>query len=179
MGGYGSTRWGGYRAKTLVEDCRVLDLKSLIQEKVVRPGSSFNGRWSWMRDGAPVASIRIQTVVGLEDGRIGLSYEVTRNGVPQDMKAGIDLETTKLVSGGRRWWFCCPASRDGEPCRRRCSKLYLTPRSPVFACRTCWDLRYESNRTSRKWDSLLGRLTKELNLPPGYVKQMDREFRRS
>jgi hypothetical protein len=49
----------------------------------------------------------------------------------------VHMDATGCRFGGVRWWFCCPK------CRRRCTKLYL-PRGPVFLCRICHDLTYES-----------------------------------
>lgn len=65
--------------------------------------------------------------------------------------------------GGRRWWFICPLSVNGKPCRRRVGKLY-SPHSEWFGCRHCFDLTYESTRESelyragRERDKIIERL---------------------
>ena len=178
MGGSGSTRWGYYRAKPLVEDARTLSLGRLLEEKVVVAGRSGSGKIEWKDQwGAPVASVRFKTKLGLEEGELLLSYAIVRDGEKRLWETRVDLETTSLPSGGRRWWFVCPASRM-EPCRRRCTSLYLTKDSTLFRCRTCAGLVYTSSRESRKWDSMFGKLSRLMRVPPEDLKGLDREIRR-
>ena len=49
---------------------------------------------------------------------------------------------TKCHLGGRRPWFKCMTTINGEVCGRRVAKLY----APCFACRHCLGLVYESQR---------------------------------
>jgi hypothetical protein len=51
------------------------------------------------------------------------------------------LEQTPCNFGGTRSWFICPNSE----CGRRCGKLYLQV-GDRWACRTCADARYRSQR---------------------------------
>jgi hypothetical protein len=65
------------------------------------------------------------------------------------------LTFTPLRSGGRRWWWVCPA------CQRRVDVLYLPPGRDRLGCRRCCQLVYRSQYTvgpvaSRKARPLLG-----------------------
>jgi hypothetical protein len=85
----------------------------------------------------------------------------------------VPLLTSRLVSGGLRWWFRCPACRGGgPPCGRRVGKLYLPPGGKVFACRHCYDLAYTSSRESRKYNSMFRSLAAETKLPVAVVKRV-------
>jgi hypothetical protein len=107
-----------------------------------------------------------------ESGSLRLTYAVGRGGQERaSLDYVVPLVTTVLASGGRRWWFLCPACRGGGPaCGRRVGMLYLPPGGRVFACRGCHDLAYTSSRESRKWDGLMGRLAAGTGCPPGAVK---------
>jgi hypothetical protein len=181
MGGYGSTRWSGYRGRTLVESCKVLDLNQLFRDQAIRPEIFSTNQVTWTRDGEPIASIGIKSEVGLTSGSIVLIFTVTQGTKRHDVRVRVSLETTEIVSGGRRWWFRCPAHKNGVSCNRRCLKLYLPPESEVFACRKCWELAYRSNRESGKWDSFLfrmARMTGLSDLSPERIKLLDRMMTR-
>jgi hypothetical protein len=161
MGGYGSGRWGWSKsdAKTLVESCWVLDINWLVQEGVVRPDQYRQGGVSWTRNEEKVASIGYEVNAQGDGGTLRLTYTVGRDGpekIAQDYV--VPLVTSRIVSGGRRWWFQCVA------CRRRVGKLYLPPGGKIFACRHCYDLAYTSSRESRKWDGMF----KELAASTGF-----------
>ena len=82
----------------------------------------------------------------------------------------VDLETTPCNFGGQRWWFLCPLTRNGRPCRRRCGKLYSPPGNLYFGCRRCNDLTYRSCQESHKFDSLFHLLAKQTDLDFDTVK---------
>jgi hypothetical protein len=174
MGGIGSGRWGwgNSDAKVLVENCRVLDLNALVRDGVVRAGTGrVCSGLTWRRNEVAVASVRLEVFTTDTGGTLRLSYALKRGDQQKELDYHVDLETTALVSGGRRWWFRCPARRQGgPPCRRRCAKLYLPPRSDVFACRRCHDLAYASSRESRKWDSMFRELAASTGIPLADVK---------
>ena len=162
MGGYGSGRWGCGKsdAKTLVEDCRTLDMVRLVRDRSIRAYHRGNGTIIWSRNGEKVASIGYEVNTGPNDGTIRLHYTSERGGEEKILlDYTIPLTTIGFVAGGRQWWFRCNASRNNGPsCGRRVRKLYLPPRGRVFACRHCHDLAYRSNRESRKWDGVLKEL---------------------
>ena len=56
----------------------------------------------------------------------------------------IELATTPCRYGGLRYWFICPLVKNGYPCHRRITKLYLPSGGTYYGCRHCYDLTYES-----------------------------------
>jgi hypothetical protein len=177
MGGYGSGRWGTNDAKTLVEDCRILDLTQFVREKIVRPGVWRNGQCTWSRDGEQVASIGYTAETWTDSGNLRLKYTVGRDDDRRSLDYKVPLVTTRLCSGGRRWWFRCVASRDNGPtCGRRAAKLYLPPAGWIFACRSCYDLAYTSSRESRKWDGMYRQLAADTGLSFQTVKRTMRNW---
>ncbi|MES3005471.1 MAG: hypothetical protein V4664_00840 [Patescibacteria group bacterium] len=64
----------------------------------------------------------------------------------------IPLTTTPCRFGGFRYWFICPAYRNGKYCGRRVGVLYRI--GDYFACRNCHDLTYESRKLSGKFKKL-------------------------
>jgi hypothetical protein len=176
MGGYGSGRWGTSKrgARTLVESCRALDMKHLVREGLVHPNADHAAAWEWLgRDGAVLASIRVEVRTGADSGSVRLCYTVTR-GEERDLQDyPIPLEATTIGSGGRRWWFRCMASRDGGPaCRRRARVLYLPPGGRVFACRACYGLAYASSRESRQYSGMFRGLGADFGMSGREVKRV-------
>lgn len=175
MGGSGSGRWGGSNpdAKTLVEDCRRLDLRLLVREGAVRPGAMTTGRWTWSRGGKEVASVGYEAQAAEDHGTLRLVYTVTRGEAKTDVDYRVALETTLLPSGGRRWWFRCLARRGGgPPCGRRAATLYLPPGATYFACRSCHRLAYTSSRESRRWDRMFRQLASSTGFPVEEVRRV-------
>ena len=58
----------------------------------------------------------------------------------------VPLVTTRPHYGGLRWWFRCPNTK----CGRRVGKLYMPPGEPLFLCRHCHDLAYQSSQEHDK-----------------------------
>jgi hypothetical protein len=85
----------------------------------------------------------------------------------------VDLTTTDLPWGGKRFWFQCPIIG----CRNRVAKLYLPPNSVYFGCRNCHNLTYRSSQEQRAFASLYRSLANSLigNYPgitPNHVKSV-------
>jgi len=125
MGGLGS---GYFRAKKrTVDRCLVLDVNVLA-----RQGRAGQLNWRDQRTGERLLAMRYRA-----DGRRVMLACV-------EWSEAIGLTTTRLVSGGLRWWFECPR------CGRRMGRLYVPPGERVFACRLCHNLTYlASQRTPR------------------------------
>ena len=163
MGGYGSGRWRTY-TKQAVEDGLVLPISALRES--LRNGRPWRGSVDWSRGSKRGASIGIdfQPEKG-GAGRLRAYYTTTRSGGDKsDSDYWIDLEMTPCNFGGQRWWFLCPLTRNGRPCRRRCGKLYSLPGHLYFGCRRCNDLTYRSCQESHKFDSLFHLLAKQTDL---------------
>lgn len=122
MGGPGSgRRWGRTAGRTTVEATAGLDVLELARGGFLRPGSRV--LWGWtFSDGT-------RRMVHLEAKEQAFSVD----------DAPILLEWTPCRFGGARPWFRCPR------CLRRTVKLHAFA-GGAFACRTCLDVRYESQR---------------------------------
>lgn len=152
MGGPGSGR-DPYAYTATVGECRTLDVNKL-KGYTRQPGTRFRWVW-WPVDGSkddPSASITIH-VEGDPWERaeaFRLKFTVTDHwtGEERDHDYRVPLEYTPCHLGGDRPWFRCPGVVNDKPCRRRCAKLHLPPGEDLFLCRECYNLGYQSSRTS-------------------------------
>jgi hypothetical protein len=64
----------------------------------------------------------------------------------------VPITWTNCHFGGRRPWFTCCARVNGRDCRRRVAVLYAA--GALFACRSCYNLAYESQKGSSTLRSL-------------------------
>jgi hypothetical protein len=87
------------------------------------------------------------------DGEVAVSH--TRpSGEPGETDAyTVRLTFTPLRSGGRRWWWVCPA------CERRVDVLYLPQGRDRLGCRRCCRLVYRSQYAA-------GRVARRKGRPP-------------
>jgi hypothetical protein len=132
MGGYGSgRRWS---SKNTTSGYLRLDIRRLRRRQCLGPGKSF--RWYWTLNDQPYANIDIRS----HFGHIVLSYRHRRGPDNwQSKEYSVQLTETPCNFGGVREWFLCPA----RGCGRRVAVLYG---GEIFACRTCHQLAYESQR---------------------------------
>jgi hypothetical protein len=142
MGGYGSGRRRDHKKQT-VESCRALDIALLSRKGVLKRGTWNSGGLTWTAaSGDKCASVGFELQTGelqAGDGAMWVRLQYTVGGIaPMDYR--VPLETTPLHFGGERWWFRCP----GAGCGRRVRKLYLCGHGPLFACRHCYNLTYDS-----------------------------------
>jgi hypothetical protein len=140
--------------KSCTDDLRALDVRRLARDGLLQPGRSF--AWSWMRNGATVATINITP----GSYSVTLDYRHKPHGREwQDKSYPVRLAHSACNMGGQRAWWLCPASG----CGRRAALLYLGS-SGVFACRHCYRLAYRSqmetahDRTFRRANNLRTRL---------------------
>jgi hypothetical protein len=152
MGGPGSGNRWRYGAKSTTDDYRILDVRRLAREGMLRPG--YWGGWEWMRDGETVASIQMRA----EQDRVVLVYRHRSGGGEwKDDQYPVRIVRTPCNLGGSRAWFICPALG----CGRRVAILYG---GGIFACRHCHQLAYasarehESDRAARRADRVRARL---------------------
>jgi hypothetical protein len=107
------------------------------------------GGWQWTdaHTGEKKASIGVEVLTGANWGRVRLHYRVTPpGGEGRDLDYIVPLVTTRPHYGGLRWWFRCPNTK----CGRRVGKLYMPPGEPLFLCRHCHDLAYQSSQEHDK-----------------------------
>jgi hypothetical protein len=65
-------------------------------------------------------------------------HDVVRNGVLEQVDQTIEVESwDPFGRNSDRHWLICPNQRDGEPCRRRASKLLLVDGETQPKCRRC------------------------------------------
>jgi len=127
MGGSGSTRWNGTPTR------RQADGSFRLPAPPAWMVEARAGLWRWQKFGYFVR-------FDLDGPAEALLRYPTRRGAARQ---SVGLESTPANLGGSRWWWLCP------DCDRRCGKLYLPPRSDLFACRLCHALSYESAQASR------------------------------
>lgn len=74
-----------------------------------------------------------------------LRYTHTSNwdGEKSDMNFNVELATTPCnLGGGRRYWFICPLTKNGQYCGRRIGVIYAVGK--WFGCRYCGNIAYNS-----------------------------------
>jgi hypothetical protein len=152
MGGRGSGSWYRWNKKDTVDDGLFMDINKLVRDGLVRDFSVGSLRWTNGRTGEESASIGFVLEPLGEDGlTMRLHYTRTeRNGDKENLNYPITLQTTQPNYGGRRYWFTCPLTVNGWPCRRRVGKIYLPPGGRYFGCRHCYNLTYKSCQESDK-----------------------------
>lgn len=134
----------GQDGKETTSQCRTLDVRRLQRDGLLIPGRVF--RWHWTRDAEEVASLG----VAVETGRVILDYKHRSNGGEWQLQNyPVYLDWTACNLGGQRAWFLCPS----KGCGRRVAKLYS---GPIFSCRHCHRLVYQSQRETG-FDRLLRR----------------------
>jgi hypothetical protein len=136
MGGWGSGRSWGHKAKRNTAAFPLLDVRHLQREGLFWAGLAFPHPLT--QNGERTASINLRVDAEL----VTLSYRYSSTETEwQPVEQPVHLEWTPCNYGGRRAWFRCPA----ESCGRRVAILYFLG---VFACRHCHQLAYWSQRCS-------------------------------
>jgi hypothetical protein len=152
MGGFGSGRWRGHSKKTTVEECHRLDILRLGQAGILRAAmAGTKGVWHEFSQSKVIAALTyVLDTTDMDCPWLQLSYQLSRT--HEAFEYAIALQTTRLHSGGRRWWFTCPLITRGRACERRVGKLYLPPGARYYGCRHCYDLTYTSCQESHLYD---------------------------
>jgi hypothetical protein len=165
----------GRTRRLTTEGCLKFDASALRRDGVfvAKPGTLFASTWT---DPSGQEILRATLWLELEtSGRLALRI------VHGDFKAlpapanlsrlTIELVTTPCRFGGQRFWFLCPLTRDGIPCKRRVRVLHLPAGAQFFGCRACHDLTYRScQEHNKRIDSLL-RAPDELMRLPAAAKE--------
>ena len=131
MGGFGSGRHH-YSGKSTTDDYLRLDIRKLHRDRLMTVGHTYSLRWS--SRGEEIGSIQTRR----EYDCVVLMYRHRRpNDDWKSYEYRVFLDWTPCNYGGERFWFICPA----QGCTRRVAILYG---GPIFACRHCHQLGYES-----------------------------------
>ena len=161
MGGFGSGKWSDVcRRKQSVELCREISIKFLKDNGFLDANKIGNIHWK-NAAGEVVGSVEVQTFISDDNDKTRLEVAI---GGYVNRRQKIELTTTPCHYGGWRWWFVCPAVKDGVYCGNRVGKLYLPPAGQHFGCRKCYDLTYESCQKSHKYDRIVDHIPEDMDL---------------
>lgn len=139
MGGYGSG-WTEYATTPTVEACSHLE-SDVFSDVVDDPDvSHVDLKWS---DTRQIRAFIDHAKDGEYADAVRLTYTVRPEGDDaREYEYHVALDYTECNFGGVRPWFRCPW------CDTRRGKLCLPSRRERFACRECYDLGYQSSRSS-------------------------------
>jgi hypothetical protein len=145
MGGFGSGR-STYATSPTVGQCHHLDVNE-VKDALEYPGTTATYTWrDDYGDGEKVAEIAVSVTGPADADRatgVRLRYTATKHGdAPRRYDYRVPVTYTPCNFGGERPWFQCPR------CGDRVGKLYRPPARARFRCRECYDLGYQSSRTS-------------------------------
>jgi len=149
MGGFGSGAWSDYyNRKTSVELCKAISTKTLKDYGFF--ADNISGEIVWRNDfGDRIGAVNIRSVL---DGQINTKW-IEISGISA-VHHKIELTATVCNFGGLRYWFLCPAVKNGVYCGNRVAKLFLPTGGQVFGCRQCYDLTYQSCQENHKYDNI-------------------------
>ncbi|MFQ5964689.1 MAG: hypothetical protein ACE5KZ_10420 [Candidatus Scalinduaceae bacterium] len=153
-------RWS-YSDRITVEECKSINTFWLNQHNFFNGGIQI-GSVIWSRGGEKRGSIGLQvsTIKGDEHVRFQYTQTDRFSGQKTELDYKVRLVFTPCNYGGHRWWFLCPLVVNGRMCNRRVGVLYLG--GDYFGCRHCYDLTYECQKESGKFDSFF----KSMGLDP-------------
>jgi len=160
----------------------VIDASCWTRVGILRDADAFFEEWEWIDSQGDVRSMvcNVDTLPGTRTPTVCLLYDrdvcYTYESLAKRIQCRVELVTTRPHFGGLRWWFICPLTSNGIPCRRRVQCLYLPPDQTFFGCRFCHRLGYQSKlenasdralRKARKMRARLGRTaTGDPTIPP-------------
>jgi hypothetical protein len=129
---------GRYPEHDICENFNAIDVRELQRKTGWRPGQCFVKEW--FQNGAPAGKVFIFT----QPDAVILVHRARPPGATESriIELQVPIIWTKCHLGGRRPWFKCLTTANGEVCGRRVAKLY----GPCFACRRCLGLVYASQR---------------------------------
>ena len=107
-------------------------------------GWKYGGiKWTYGSDNESSTGLTV-TTSGSEDDNIRLQYTHTSRGTDdkENMDYKVKLITTPCNYGGKRYWFICPLSKNGQYCGRRVGVLFSIGK--WFGCRHCGEIAYSS-----------------------------------
>ncbi len=147
-----------YSFRLTVEECRSISTVSLNRNNLFKRGI-HDTTISWNGWRVKDASIGLQVLMLENDEHVRFQYTQTDNdtGKKSEFDYKVKLEPTHRFYGGHRWWFICPLVSSGKACNRRVEVLYLGG-GRYFGCRHCYNLTYESQKESGKYDRFFEKL---------------------
>ena len=157
MGGSGSGRWERTKSKATVEDCVRLDIWDFLRGNLLCPGEAGTVNWWNTFSGQLKGSVGFCFRHGFSgEQSVDLSF---RFGDSAAIVQRVPIVFNRKSDGRLAKWFVCPIIRDGQLCGRRVRKLYA--RGPLFGCRHCQVLTYQSCQEAHKEERLRDRLQRK------------------
>jgi len=107
-------------------------------------GIKWTRRWSDEGSSIGFAVVRDNWGTSEEKTYLELTYTHTDRWSDEksDMNYRVELATTPCNLGGKRYWFICPLSKNGQYCGRRVGVIYCIGK--WFGCRHCGEIAYQS-----------------------------------
>ena len=137
MGGIGSGKRIGRKAKKTTEDVPSIDIRLLYRDGYL--STSVEGNFTWSVGGRIIASVGVRTSAD----RVALYYrQRSLDGEWRPVNQKISIDHTGCNYGGSRKWFLC------SKCGRRVAVLYYL--TGGFFCRHCHGLTYSSQQESKE-----------------------------
>ena len=163
-----------YSFRKTVEECNSISTVSLNKHNLFKRGI-HNTTLSWTGWRTERGSIGLQVLMLENNEHCRLHYTQTArfSGQKTDLDYIVKLVSTPCFFGGHRWWFICPLINNGKACSRRVEILYLGDEK-YFGCRLCYNLTYDCQKESGKYDEL----HKRMGFNPKDVRALFRKRRR-
>jgi len=162
MGGFGSGKWSDvYRRKTTVDLCNEISAKALKEKGFF--DASVTGFIEWKNpSGVVVNRVDIESSISVDIDKTSFlmvrSEVLSTESVKRHIEQRVELIRWPCNYGGFRYFFACPAVKNGVYCGDRTTKLYLPRGDQVFACRHCYDLTHKSSQENHKYDKVFGHI---------------------
>jgi len=88
-------------------------------------------------------------------GHLRLWYTQTDrySGEKTSLDYNVQLVTTPCNYGGKRYWFICPLSKNGQPCGRMVGILYHI--GNYWGCRHCGNIAYDAQAESKRFRGMV------------------------
>ena len=137
MGGWGSTRWNGYKRKWRVDECLCLDIDELVRAGLLHHTTS-KIEFSDENGQTTLLLFHLKPSDVPKYSYLNLIFCVPSEG-PIPIREAVTLERRAQRLGGFRYYFISPYCDAW-----RVRKYYLAPGSSTFACRNCQRLTYRS-----------------------------------
>jgi hypothetical protein len=165
-----------YGWKGTTEASKRVELSWLKKQKYL--DGFRGGNISWSRNGEPTGNINIQVDTYSDSPNIKFVYKVRRNGEEwKDMEFSFRMESIPCRFGGKKWFFICGLSKNGQHCGKRVRILYQV--GDYFGCRHCADLTYDICNESKRFRHGVWKVfTNESKAEDYYKKYVKREYYR-
>lgn len=128
-------------------------------------------KWTYGMSGNE-SSIGFTTDIGGDEGdyiRLDYTHTSRETGEKEEMDYRVQLASTPCNYGGRRYWFICPLTKNGQYCGRRVGVLFSIGK--WFGCRHCGEIAYAAQMRGGKWRG------SSITLPD--LERMEGEIRRT